>query len=200
MSANAGFAASLLRCVRLASHAVCSSCFAGGVLVTLRTIIMAAAKKCSIPECESVVDIRGSARCKSCNAARSKVQHKIKGLGGEAFGSWQAKDPNEKADMYAEAKDLYGDALAFYLKNKLTKESIEENFVALGGNGIWIDEEDLELKYKTKPKRLLAIKKMHNNGMTPSRRPRCSKIWSLYQNIATHTQSGQLRRGCLHKQ
>ena len=84
MSANVGFAASLLRCVRLASQAVCSSYFAGGVLDTLRTITMAAAKKCSIPECESVVDNRGTARCKSCNAARSKVQHKIKGLGGKA--------------------------------------------------------------------------------------------------------------------
>ena len=156
MSANVGFAASLIPCVRLASQAVCSSCFAGGVLVTLRTIIMADTKKCSIPECESVVDNKRTARCKSCNASRSKVQSKIKGLGGEAFGSWQAMGSDEKADMYAEAKDLYGDALAFYLENKLTKENIEENVVALKGNGIWIDEEDLDAKYKTKPNKLLA--------------------------------------------
>ena len=45
------------------------------------------------------------------------------------------------------------------MENKLTKGSIEEHFVSLEGNGNWIDEEDLELKYKTKPTKLLAIRK-----------------------------------------
>ena len=95
-------------------------------------------------------------RCRACNSARvrcSRVLERhpsIETMGAEA---------QDLVQVALKCKHLYGDDLVVALRGHYQVTYTASSSLEMIGTGNWLDEDDLNDKYKNKPARLAAIKK-----------------------------------------
>jgi len=111
---------------------------------------------CSI--CNEARDVVANTRCGECDPLRLKLQRILAKLPPDqrsAFDNWGTKE--NRADFYKKHKDTLRKDLKTEVEGIVKEKSTAEAEVAFGGNGNWMDEEDLREKYKHKPGRADAI-------------------------------------------
>jgi len=108
--------------------------------------------KCSICGGASV----SKGRCPACHAVSVRVPRVAK-KHEQLFGKWDASKLDNKVEFHNAAKDLYGEELLQLMECSMAEETKEIDKVQLVGTGEYLDQADLEERYKAKPERLAAI-------------------------------------------
>ena len=104
-----------------------------------------------------------SFRCPPCNRGRVRVGRMLR-----VHPSIEdLSDSADKASMVKDAKKLYGNSLVAHMRSKVTKTDESSLTVSMIGNGNFMDLEDLQAKYATKPKRLAALKMNTSTSWDP---------------------------------
>jgi hypothetical protein len=155
---DAGGASSDGTGIKTAEHAVTHGAPAAVALAT-KTGGGEPQKKCNM--CGNMISIGNfvprTARCTCCNQLQSRVLRVLEGK-QEYMLDWQELTADAKQDFYNKCKDSYGTDLAAELEFVVEERVQEKVMKTFSGNGVWVDEADLDAKYKDKPQQLAAIK------------------------------------------
>ena len=77
---------------------------------------------------------------------------------GALAQSWEEVSDKEKNAFYCECREKAGTELQFRMQETIHDSSSKKSIVNFGSSGIFIDEDDLNEKYKRKPEQLASIK------------------------------------------
>ena len=114
---------------------------------------------CSI--CAKPTEYPGVRRCKACNSVQSRLKRHLDGQDEEFKDAWSkafAEGFIDKASFFETAKNTFGDDLNKLLQEQMDQRERFERQTVFAGTGDFLDETDLEDKYKNKPERLAAVK------------------------------------------
>lgn len=98
-----------------------------------------------------------SMRCKACHNLKSRINRVLSHYGTLAK-DWTNVSENEKKEFYQKYKEMAGQDLLTRLQETVTEHKKTSSAVSFEGTGDYIDEIDLDEKYKNKPDQLAAIK------------------------------------------
>ena len=114
-----------------------------------------------MPKCNLCSQDSGSARCKPCGSVAVRVSKIMKSYDSEYVNKWRSamSNPIDKTEFYATAQTTFGPDLEKLMKHTVTETVSDETQVEFKGTGNFMDLVELTEKYKTRPKRLEAIKK-----------------------------------------
>ena len=98
-----------------------------------------------------------SLRCKACHNLKSRINRLLSHYGSLAE-DWTKVTENERKEFYQKYKELAGSDLLTRLQETVTESKRTNSAVSFEGTGDFLDEIDLEEKYKNKPDQLTAIK------------------------------------------
>ena len=101
-------------------------------------------------------------RCNDCQRDATNLCRAIKSLGVEKSERWQKALESgavDRDEFLAKAKGKLPKDIAKAVCSYVEETTTNECSVQMVGTGVFLDEEDLDNKYKAKPKRLAAIKR-----------------------------------------
>ena len=89
---------------------------------------------------------------------------------GRLAEDWTQVPEEEKRKFYEENVDLAGESLVVKMQEVIAHSTIKRSAVRFIGTGEWLDEVDLDEKYKHKPEQLTNIKENTRTMVCPIRR------------------------------
>ena len=98
-----------------------------------------------------------SLRCRACHNLKSRINRVLSHYGSLAQ-DWTKVTENEKKEFYKKYQEQAGPDLLTRLQETVTESKKTSSAVSFEGTGDFLDEIDLEEKYKNKPDQLAAIK------------------------------------------
>ena len=106
--------------------------------------------------------------CNDCNRLSARL-YKLQAQGGSLKTDFQGMSGGDKKQFFAEHADFLGKDLAAAIKSLAKKSSSIEETERFASTGEWIDEEDLEKRYASKPLQLASIKERARAMTHPAR-------------------------------
>ena len=109
-------------------------------------------------------------RCfRKCHALRARIA-RLTANHGALAQSWEEVSDKDKNAFYLECREKAGTELQFRMQETIHDSSSKKSVVNFGSSGIFIDEEDLNEKYKRKPEQLASIKANTRTMQCPVRK------------------------------
>jgi len=96
-------------------------------------------------------------RCRKCHNLRARV-NRICCKHGDLAEDWSSLSDQSKREFYQQCQDQAGEMLLLRMQETIVDCTRKSSSVTFEGTGKFIDEEDLDKKYKDKPTQLQAIK------------------------------------------
>ena len=121
--------------------------------------------------------------CVKCNRLSARV-YKITAASMELSTSCGALTREERQDFFLENAALMGKDLVKAITNTVSLSYTDEQIDGFLANGKWLDEEDLDEKYKNKPAQLAEIKKRARTFVHPTRQVK------LYEDLDFDSTAG----------
>eukprot|EP00973_Karenia_brevis_P090450 12402658-Karenia_brevis.AAC.1 len=123
--------------------------------------------------------------CKVCNALKSRCKDVITKRGLFSFGFEKLTTEKRVAFMRNNAHS-YQNALCVAMQEVVQELTREVSCVAFEGTGQWLDDADLEKKYRDKPEQYQAIKENTRIFIDPIRKV------PLYEDMAYTTKTSDM--------
>ena len=101
-------------------------------------------------------DIR---RCRPCHALRARCDRIVTSRGA-SVEDWTTLSDEDKRAFYIDAQDAQGGELVAKMQETIMQSASKRSSVKFVGTGDWIDEQDLNTKYRDQPGQLENIKKI----------------------------------------
>jgi len=121
------------------------------------TALLTTDKGCRV--CGGEVDENmGTARCRKCNGLQSRIS-RIMTKRPFLMNAWGDMSLDARERFYQENHAKYGQDLEALVEHAVTEVLKTRVTVTFGGSGLFLDEADLDDKYRDKPAQLAAIKR-----------------------------------------
>ena len=121
--------------------------------------------------------------CLRCNRLSARV-YKITAANKELSTSFGKLTREARQDFFLQNADLLGTDLRKAITNTVSVSYTDEQIDGFLANGKWLDEEDLDEKYKNKPAQLAEIKKRARTFVHPTRQVK------LYEDLDFDSTAG----------
>ena len=106
--------------------------------------------------------------CHDCSRLMGRI-YRLQQKDPSLVGLIDKLTKDDKAKFYADSKELLGDNLVAKIRATSQEVTESSNFGSSHFKGVWLDEDDLNAKYETKPFQLECVKEKARTMIHPTR-------------------------------